>query len=66
MRRTSEIQLVMESQQVEEPGWAGPEQVTRGTPLGHYRKFDRIKEIVVLSKGKRGNISRFLVSLAPS
>ena len=35
VRRTSENQLVIESQQVEEPGWARPEQVAWGTPLDH-------------------------------
>lgn len=37
-----------------------------GLSCAFYRKFDRIKEIVVSSEGKRGNILRFLISLAPS
>lgn len=56
MRRTSENQLVIESQQVEEPGWAGPEQVAWGTPLDYRGAGDAGQKLHFGQEGK-GDLS---------
>lgn len=57
VRTTSENQLVIESQQVEEPGWAGPEQVAWGTLLDHRGAGDAGQKLHFHQEGK-GDLSR--------